>query len=298
MPTIRDALLGLEDPLPMRPLALLIILLSCSLPFATSTRAACDPARPVPPSVELAPLDRVLFYGDSLTAGFSRNRHHYATLFEQIAKETYCDFDELVVVAKGRRGSHYARYDRLVTQVLREAEEPFSVIMFQDAGKALRLEHPRRPDSPRIFPNAVLLAIAEANLQAPGARLILATTPPLDSQSARNRFVRLYERQNDWRDHNAVTRSIADSQILSVAPWDTDACYAYNASTGFVWTDDGVHPNAFGDLLLGLSMLKTVGFPREDLALDILSSLDIEITTEDANAIATLVYDAPDTCNP
>lgn len=284
----------------MKRLATLMVSLALSASWPANTFAACDPHLVMPESVSLTANDNLLFYGDSITAGAPRNPHHYATLFELLAKATYCELEDLQVTAKGRRGSHYARYDRLAVRVLREAEPQYTKVVFQDAGKALRLEHPLRPDSSRVFANAIEGTVAATLMTAPDIQVYLATTPGLDELGARRKFVRLYGRQNNWEDHNDATRLAAQSLTASQAiPWDEAFCQVYAEGPDVEWTFDGVHPDLHGHLLLALANLKYFGIPRADLNLSVLEDPDLGIEIATANDIADLAYQAPSqTCAP
>lgn len=264
----------------------------------TATRAACDPLLAIPSSSGLVATDRVLFYGDSLTAGAARDEHHYSNLFRAIAQGTYCEFSELGVTAKGRRGSHYARYDRLAARVMREAEFPYTIIVYQDAGKPLRLEDTRNPDSSRLFGNAVRMTVAATRLESPSSRIVLATTPRLDTAPAWRKFERLYERQNDWIDHNQSLCQIAGEEAVELLPWEEDSCHAWPIDAGTPWTLDGVHPDSAGNLALALATLKHFGIPREDLNFDALPALSPPLPEASAALVADLIYGAPLECQP
>jgi hypothetical protein len=273
----------------LRPILAIVF----SVLLVTSAQAACDPANTVPNSLRIAPTSNLLFYGDSISAGFLRNDHHFATVLQEILRETYCDFVDFTVEAKGRRGSHYARYQRLIPGILeQQAKSGASVdfLFLQDAGRALRTERPSRPDSKRLFGNAASDTIETARLEAPAITVVVATTPGLDVINARSKFVRLYDRQNDWFDHNTILTDVAVSLSAEILPLRKDTCEAFAATPSRAWTADGVHPEAFGDLALALSIAKYIGVPETDLRLGSLLSLDSSLDESAAALVASSIY--------
>lgn len=270
-----------------------------SIGLTTTARAACDAETPVPVSLQITPASRVLFYGDSISAGFLRNSHHYAALVQELLRESYCDFSDFEVTGKGRRGSHYARYQRLISGILsQEAKDgpPVTLLFLQDAGRALRTERPSRPDSNRLFGNAVANTIDVSRATTAGIAVVVADTPGLDTHNQSRKFVRLYERQNDWIDHNVILSDIADGRSAPVLPWQDDFCEARAANPTAAWTVDGVHPAALGDLALALSITKFLGVPEQDLRFGSLETLDPDLDSVSAAAIASSIYSPLDLC--
>ena len=265
-----------------------------------SARADCDPELLVPVELAVGAGQRVLLYGDSITNGSKRTPYHYSILIEHLLHNTYCDLTTLEVVAKGRGGSHYVRYarklPRFVERDARDGGSPFAIILFQDAGRALKLDIEKRPDSPRIFSNAVRNTVAATRTAVPAAELVLMSTSPLDVPRAKGKFVRLYEKQNGFLDHNLELAGLAAELLTSEINWADDTCEAFLGAPEIDWTGDGVHPDEFGHLLLALSTLRGLGAPLADLNTADLGQFSEIYDAPNVAAVVSLLTDPPDLC--
>ncbi len=251
----------------------------------------CDPTIQLPVDFKLHPDDTMLFFGDSITTLFKERSYHYAKIVRRLLGSTYCPFnDAFPVDAVGRKGSHFDRYRRRIGKVLtvQKSDTTFTQILFQDAGKALRL-------SRNHFHESVRTTVEAAREADPGARIVLATTPPMEEHPRRRGNCRLYTRSCNFTVHNNIlTDELASSLDVDIVPWDEDFCRMLVNGPGIdllPLTEDGVHPEPAGYLGLAISLVKWAGAPREDLNLQALGDLHPSFTPEFAEEVADWIYD-------
>ncbi len=252
--------------------------------------ASCNRKVTTPPGFRLRPDQRILFFGDSITRLYAKRPFHYGHIFELVLRNSYCEFANFSVDARGRSGSNYRIYRRAVKRYVAYHENArYDWVMFQDAGRALSLDNNR-------FQDFVRDTVASTQKVAPGARVLLATTPPLDREHAGRRHRRRYDRQFNFRLHNIALREIAADGGLEVLPWAGDLCDLYTRDPFFEWTSDGIHPTPAGHLVLALSILKYMGAELQDLDLTGVSDLQRTLTPMGARAIAGWVFNPIGAC--
>ncbi|HYB97584.1 MAG TPA: GDSL-type esterase/lipase family protein [Candidatus Limnocylindrales bacterium] len=272
-----------------------VLAVATALGATGSANAECSAI--IPASVQMDPGSRVLFYGDSITVGILGTPYHYAALVRHLLAAAYCDFELLEIEAIGQRGSHYIRYARRIGRDLLSSEIPYDWVMFQDSGRALRLAFENDPDSPRSFPVAVQATIDQARLAAPSLSIMLASTPPLDHAHATASWEVRYERVNDFVDHNMVLEDIAATGGHTIVDWAGDACRAYSQAPDAEWTKDGVHPQALGEVLFALSIVRALGVPRADLQLDDLTQFHPMLDETTVSTVANWIYGSDPSCD-
>lgn len=248
---------------------------------------ACDPTLHPTPDFQLYNGDRILCFGDSVSQGASTEPGHYAVLLQALLRGTYCAMSEVEVQAKGSNSGHWRNYRSRLNRVLKNND--VDVVLIQDAGKAQKRNDGR-------FVGLIEDAVERARSVRPFARFIAATTPPLDVPRAGRKWARSYPKADNFQAHNDDVWTAADALGISVADWASAACSAFNARPDLAWTDDGVHPDIWGHLLLAVATARDLGVPRNHLGLAALTSVYPALTEPTISDVADLVYASDPSC--
>jgi len=257
----------------------------------TAVAADCISGQTSPPEFLLEPGAKVLVFGDSITHAASREAYGYSRIVDHVLHQTYCDLAEVRVDAWGRSGSSYRRYPRAMDRrVRRAADSSYGYVLFQDAGRALDASNGR-------FEAAVRETLDKTLELLPEARILLATTPPLDDDRARLGYRRRYGKSDNFGMNNAVVEGFDGyAGATRIVPWASDACATYAAHPDVKWTRDGVHPTPVGHLLLAISVLEFLGANRSDLDFGGIETLHPDLDAELAGQVADWVYDGAGNC--
>jgi hypothetical protein len=266
------------------------LLLVLSLP-ARAAAADCSSGRVSPPAFLIGSGAKILFFGDSITHAAAQAAHAYPHVVRHVLRNTYCDLATVEIDAHGDSGSNYRRYPRAVRKSLRGGgDAAYDWVMFQDAGRAIPARRNR-------FENYVRETIASTCEMLPEARILLATTPPLDRSRARVGYRRRYAKSENFRENNAIVESFDGfDEVTRVVPWAEETCDVYSNHPEITWTRDGVHPTPAGHLLLAISVLRFLGAEQADLDFTAIETLHPDLDVDLAVEVAEWVYSGRGAC--